>query len=179
MRVQYRSGMVPARNHMMPSEEASRSPRRLRWGPWACGAAVVVTVIAVWPVTTRSGINYQVSTRRLTLFEKTVDFVSRDLQGWRIAREVVGDTADPETRLTRIFAWAVAHVQPTPPGFPIVDDHVLHTIIRGYGTPDQQAEVLALLANYSGCPATGMHLQVPGSRAGPTTMMPAFGSLGR
>jgi len=57
-------------------------------------------------------------------------------------------------------------VQPTPPGFPVVDDHVLHTIIRGYGTPDQQAEVLALLAIDSGYPSTGMHLQVPGSRAG-------------
>jgi len=130
-------------------------------------------------VTTRSDINYQVSTRRLTLFEKTVDFVSRDLQGRRMAREIAGDAADPETRLVEIFAWTVTHVQPTPQGFPIVDDHVLHTIIRGYGTPDQQAEVLALLANSSGYLSTGMHLQVLGSRAGPTMMMPAFGSLGR
>ncbi len=89
---------------MMPSEEASRSPRRLRWGSWACGAAVVVTVIAGWPVSTRYGINCQVSTRRMTLFEKCMDFVSRDLQGRRIAREVVGETADSEMRLTKIFA---------------------------------------------------------------------------
>ena len=131
-----------------------------------CGAAVAVTVVAAWPVTTRYGVDYQVSTRRMTLFEKAVDFLSRDLQGRRIARDVVGDAADPEARLIRIFTWTIAHVQPAPSGFPVVDDHVLHIMIRGYGAPDQQAEVLALLASYSGFRATGMHLQAPSSRAG-------------
>ena len=95
----------------------------------------------------------------MTLFEKTVHFISRDLQTRRLVAELLrGAGPGSDERLSRLFDWTVRHVQPVPPGLPVVDDHVLHIIIRGYGAPDQRTEAFALLASYAGFPATAATL---------------------
>ena len=100
----------------------------------------------------------------IPLYEKAANFISRDLQARRLAAEVTAGAADDRARLEKIFTWVGRNVRPVPDGFPIVDDHVWHIIVRGYGAPDQITEVFALLASYSCCPATQAELKV-GSKA--------------
>ena len=128
---------------------------------WAAAGLLCITA-ALWPVKTRFGVNYQWSSRTITLFEKTVHFISRDLQTRRLVAELLrGAGPGSDGRLSRLFNWTVRHVQPVPPGFPVMDDHVLHIIIRGYGAPDQQTEAFALLASYAGFPAAAATLKAP------------------
>lgn len=120
--------------------------------------------IACWPVTTRVGVNYVVTPYRLTLIEKTTHFLSRHWQTQRIASSIVGPERDFERKIERILAWVNERVRPVPEGFPVVDDHPLHILVRGYGAPDQRSEAFTLIASYSGLPATTALLSPPGSR---------------
>jgi len=120
---------------------------------------VAVVAAAAWPTTTRYGVDYQWSSRRITLFEKAVHFVSRDLQLRRMAAEIAGDQPMDEDGLVRLYDWVRSHVATTPPGFHVYDDHVLNILIRGYGARDQQAEALAALASYRGLPSRAIRLR--------------------
>lgn len=122
--------------------------------------AVLATLVTVacWPVTTAVGFNYRVTVHRLTLFEKAMSFVNRDLEMRRLTREVVGSEPDPERRLLRMFEWVTENIHSVPPGMPIIDDHVFHIFVRRYGAPDQRAEALAALASYDGIPASQVAL---------------------
>ena len=117
-----------------------------------------IAVLACWPVTTSVGYNYQVRARHLTLFEKTVAFVNRDLEMRRIESEIVGTGGTDEQRVLRMYDWVRNNIHEAPPGFPIVDDHVLNIFVRHYGANDQRAEALAALASYDGLPATAMSI---------------------
>ena len=147
----------------------SRSPRsaRIRLVCWmAGGAAAAVLLVLSWPVTTRFGVNWEWSSKRLPMYEKAINFISRDLQTRRLASEVTGGASDDEAKLLRAFTWVTEHIRPTPEGFPIVDDHVWNILVRGYGSPDQQAEAFAVLASYAGFPATATCLQTAGMQGG-------------
>jgi hypothetical protein len=143
----------------------SGSARR-RWpGVLAAGAVILVAVIVVarWPVTTSVGYNYEIWVKPLTLFEKTVAFLARDLEMRRIASEIGGPDGTPEERLLRMYDWVTRNIHPQPEGLPVVDDHVVNIFVRHYGAPDQRAEALAALATYSGMPATALGLgKLPG-----------------
>lgn len=125
-------------------------------------SVVLVICIALWPVTTRFGIDYRVSERKITLFEKCVSFVDRDLQTRRLTKEITRGTSGDEEILLKLFSYVQEHVRPTPPGLPVIDDHPLYILVRGYGAPDQQTEAFALLASYSGYPATAAFLPAGG-----------------
>jgi hypothetical protein len=118
--------------------------------------------LACWPTTTRVGVNFEVTRHQITLMEKAVHFVSRHWQTLRIARSVVHPSDDFEVKMERILAWVNRQVRPSPEGFPIVDDHPLHILLRGYGAPDQRAEAFALIASYSGLPAATIALRPRG-----------------
>ena len=133
--------------------------RPMAWG----AAAVLLIAAAVWPVTTRFGVDYRWSSRRVTLFEKAVHFLSRDLQTRRLVAELTRGARSTDERLLRLFDWTVVHVRATPPGLPVVDDHPWHIIIRGYGASDQRAEAFALLASHAGFQAGAAPLYVPGT----------------
>ena len=109
---------------------------------WIVAAGIGMTVIATanWPVTTRWGVNYHWTSAKIPLYEKVVNFLSRDRQTRRIAHEIVRGAATDDERLVKIFAWVQEHVQPVPDGFPVVDDHPLNILIRGYGAGDQRTE---------------------------------------
>ena len=55
-----------------------------------------------------------------------------------------------------LFDWTRTNIRDTPEGFPIIDDHVWHIIVRGYGEDDQKAAVFTTLATYAGVPAFWM-----------------------
>lgn len=123
----------------------------------------VLVLAASWPVTTRAGFNYALTTQRIPLYEKTINFISRDLQTRRIAHTVVAGAATDDEQLLRIFDWVAEHVRPTPEGLPIIDDHPLHILIRGYGASDQRTEAFLLLAGYSGHPGVSAALWPKGA----------------
>ena len=125
-------------------------------------AAVAGLVIANWPVTTRFGVNYVWSSQRIPLYEKVINFVSRDLQTRRLANEITAGGADDDEKLLKMFSWVTQHVKGTPEGFPVIDDHILHVIIRGYGGADQRTEVFAVLAGYAGFRTSVARLEPPG-----------------
>ena len=128
------------------------------------GLVTAVVAIATWPVTTRSGVNYVWSSQQIPLYEKFVDFLSRDLQLRRMAHEVTAGAVNRQDKLLRIFTWVTTHIRPAPPDVPIMDDHVLHVMIRGYGADDQIAEVFAVLAGYAGFHVRVARLEPPGHR---------------
>jgi len=139
-------------------------PSRLRRSLFAAAAVVTILVVAGWPVESRSGLNYTYSSVRMPLYEKVIDFASRDLQTRRLLAGIIDGAPSDEAKLIAIFNWVRARVQPTPAGFPVVDDHPLHIIIRGYGQDDQRTEAFAVLASYAGMPSTAATLRASGGQ---------------
>jgi hypothetical protein len=122
------------------------------WAAFVVAAALAG--IAHWPTTTRYGIDFQAHRRTIPLYQKSIEFVSRDLQIGTLARQIAdGAASDPEI-VERVFDWVRRNVRPVPEAFPIVDDHVWNTIVRGYGADDQRTEVFTLLTSYACCAAT-------------------------
>ena len=125
-----------------------------RWRSLALLLAAVggFTVIALAPVETRQGIDYSVSTYTIPLYAKTLDFVQRHSSYARLVQRIVDDQASAESRALTIFDWTRKNIRDTPAGFPIVDDHVSHIIVRGYGADDQKTDVFTTLTTYAGVP---------------------------
>jgi hypothetical protein len=126
-----------------------------RWSPVVLLAVLIgFTAIARMSTETKQGVGFVQSTFELPLYEKTVDFVQRDLSYARLVKRIVGDQASAEARALTLFDWTRENVRDVPEGFPIVDDHVSHIIIRGYGQVDQKADVFTTLTTYAGVPGT-------------------------
>lgn len=102
------------------------------------------------PATTRQGVNFKITTRRIPWVIKAMDFVVRDYEYRDLAARLTQGLAAEETKTEALLRWTHDHIRPVPPGCPIVDDHISHTIIRGYGEEDQMADVFTALAAYSG-----------------------------
>ena len=143
----------------------SKASRRLRVGSWVWWAVLFCALIVIgrWPVTTRLGIDYQWSSQRIPLYEKAVNFLSRDLQIRRLAREITAGASSQGEKLLRIFSWVTTTIRPVPEGFPVVDDHIFHIIVRGYGAEDQRTEAFVTLAGYAGFQARVARLEPPHS----------------
>ncbi|MBL7196542.1 MAG: transglutaminase domain-containing protein [Candidatus Omnitrophica bacterium] len=119
---------------------------------WA-GALIVIIVIIVLlniKVSTRQGINFNVHTIKIPLYLKTLDFFDRHYNyKWTVQR-IIGDSKTEEEKALKIFAWTYENIRKAPEGSPVIDDHVWHIIIRGYGVNDQSCDVFATLCNYAG-----------------------------
>lgn len=113
-----------------------------------------MTIVACWPTTTRYGVNFQVYSREIPLYEKATNFVSRHFEARRLTDEITAGATSDAARLEQIFSWVGENIRPQPPEFPVFDDHVWNIIVRRYGVPDQRSEVFTLLASYACCPAT-------------------------
>ena len=115
--------------------------------------AMVIVVVANVPVTTKQGVNFEVSEHRLPLYVKTFEFLDRHTQYRQIAAEATRGAVTDADKLQAVFDWTARRIQPTPETWTIVDDHILNIIIRGYGSSDQRADVCATLLTYAGVPA--------------------------
>lgn len=104
-------------------------------------------------VTTRQGVDFQVSIIKLPLYLKVLDFFDRHYSYKELVKRIINDAYTDEERVMRIFAWTHQNIKRVPEGFPVIDDHVWHIIIRGYGTDDQASDVFVTLCNYSGTDA--------------------------
>ena len=127
-----------------------------------CAAAIAgLVAIAMVPVETKQGVDFSVNTYTLPLYAKTLDFVQRDSSYARLVDRIVDEDAPAQSRALAIFDWTRKNIRDTPTGFPIVDDHVFHIIIRGYGESDQKTDVFTTLATYAGIPAFWTLTQPP------------------
>lgn len=128
--------------------------RRQSWRRWLiAGSVFAAGGLLLAPVTTRQGVDFAVSVHRLPLYLKAFEFMDRHYQYRHLARQVTAGLSSDRERVIRLFEWTRRQIRPTPPGFPIVDDHILHIIIRGYGQDDQMADVFTTLSTYAGVPA--------------------------
>lgn len=152
-----------------------RTWRRVLW----VGAAFVFVLaggcaILMLPTTTRQGVNYRVTAHRIPAYVKTLDFLQRHYQYELLVSRICSATRSDQQCLLTIFDWTHENIRPTPSGWPIIDDHPLHIVIRGHGTGDQMADVFTTLATYAGVPAF-MRLMTP---AGGRALWLAFAELG-
>jgi hypothetical protein len=122
---------------------------------WTAGAVAVIGLIgaANLDVTTRQGLNFEVSAHRLPLYLKALQFIERSGEYEQIAEEVTQNAGSDADRVLKVFDWTRRRLRPTPEGWPIVDDHILNIIIRGHAVNDQYADVFATIATYAGVPA--------------------------
>lgn len=125
--------------------------------------AVVIILFAVLvlniKVTSYQGKDYQLSILKVPLFLKIMDFFNRHYHYKLTAEEIVQEARTEEEKVLRIFYWTHKNIKKPPPGFPIIDDHVYNIIIRGYGTDDQSADVMATLCTYVGLPAAWIKIR--------------------
>ena len=119
--------------------------------------------LAVMPATTRQGVDFHVTSHRLPAYVKLFDFFVRDAEYCQLASEVTRNLPSEAARIQALYDWTRHAIRPTPPGWPVVDDHIQHIIIRGYGTDDQMADVFTTLATYAGLPAYWSVIERPGS----------------
>ena len=140
---------------------AGRIPARTRarrpGGAAVLGIAAVAGGLA-WgvaqlPASTRQGVGYRVSTQRIPLATKALGFLHRDAQYRLLARQVTQGAISERDRVLALFEWTRRAIRKPPRGWPVIDDHILHIIIRGYGQGDQMADVFTTLATYAGVPA--------------------------
>lgn len=113
----------------------------------------VIIVLLNIKVTTRKGINFQVHTIRIPLYLKMLDFMDRHYNHKQIAKRIIKNEPDKQKRVMKIFSWTYHNIKKQPENLPIIDDHVWHIIVRGYGVSDQSSDVFATLCNYAGVDA--------------------------
>lgn len=104
-------------------------------------------------VTTKQGINYKVSTLKIPLYLKILDFYDRHYNyKWLVHKIIEGKTTEEE-KVMAILNWTIENIATQPKELRIVDDHVWHIIIRGYGGHDSFLDVFTTLCNYAGVKA--------------------------
>ena len=115
---------------------------------------LILIVIANIQVSTYKGVDYVVKGTKIPLYVKGIHFLSRCYQLKAIAADITKNSGNDEARVLAIFDWVCKNIKTDiPEGWPIVDDHILNVIIRGYGTADQVTDVFCAMCVYEKIPA--------------------------
>jgi len=110
----------------------------------------IVVIILNMDVTTKQGINFEVNTKTIPLYYKAVSFLYRHFSYQILIKEILPSKVNDKQKIEKVFKWVNEKIRrDIPPDYPIIDDHVLDIIIRGYGTGDQVTEVFVTLCNYA------------------------------
>ncbi len=117
-----------------------------------------ITTLININVTTEQCINYRCHSIRIPLYLKVLDFFDRHYHYKQLVREIIKNEKTDEGRVIKIFTWTYGNIRKVPSGFPVIDDHVWHIIIRGYGANDQFQDVFSTLCNYAGLEANFYYL---------------------
>lgn len=105
-------------------------------------------------VHTRQGVDYIVTPIKIPLYLKILDFFDRHYNYKALVVRITEGAKSDEERVLALFKWCHEHIRPQPQELPIVDDHVWHIIVRGYGAGEQSSDVFTTLCNYAGFDAT-------------------------
>ncbi len=110
--------------------------------------AIIILLLNI-KVTTIQGINYQVHTIRIPLYLKILNFMDRHFNHKQMVNRIIEHEPDKQKRVMKIFSWTYHNIRKQPEDLPVIDDHVWHIIVRGYGVSDQASDVFATLCNYA------------------------------
>jgi len=120
-------------------------------------AAIVMVASSVFVlnknVSIVQGVDHHYRVIKMPLYVKWIQFLSRHYEYARLTKEIVNASIADEEKVIKIFNWTHANIRKVPDGMPVVDDHVLNIIIRGYGTSDQSEDVFTTLCDYAGISA--------------------------
>ena len=112
----------------------------------------VISILNVG-VSTKQGVNYRVHEIKMPLYLKTLDFIDRHYNYKNLVSNILGDTKDDNTKTVKILNWVNANVRKNPKELPVIDDHPLNILIRGYGVQDQFEDIFTILCTYAGMEA--------------------------
>lgn len=104
-------------------------------------------------VSTKQGVNYTRYTKKIPLYFKALAFVYRHFAYKQLIKEIIKDNQSDKEKVLAIFKWTHENIREIPAGLPVVDDHILNIIIRGYGGNDQSQDVFCMFCEYAGIPA--------------------------
>ena len=110
--------------------------------------AISILICLNIEVTIYQGINYEVRVLGLPLYLKILDFYDRHFNYMRLAHKISEGKASQKDKVMALFKWTHENIRGQPKELPVVDDHVWHIIVRGYGTGDQFSDVFTTLCNY-------------------------------
>lgn len=114
---------------------------------------VMMGVVLNIEVTARQGINFHVREIRMPLYLKALDYLDRHFNYKQLVGTITAGMDDKDSKVLKILDWVHTNIRRTPPGFPIVDDHPMNIIIRGYGVDDQFEDIFTILCYYAGAKA--------------------------
>lgn len=142
--------------------EIGHRRRRLGVGAAVLGAVGILAWLTLGPSTSRQGIDQQRIERTVPRYVKAREFLRRHRAYASLARGVTRTAPSEPERAVALFAWTRENIRAAPREWPVIDDHVLSVLERGYGVPYQQADVLATLLTYAGLPAFFQRAQPAG-----------------
>ncbi|MDD4878953.1 MAG: transglutaminase-like domain-containing protein [Candidatus Omnitrophica bacterium] len=119
---------------------------------WLLGCAAILAIMVLLlnlEVTTLQGVDYKVRVIKLPLYLKLLDFFDRHYNYGVLVRKIVAGAKNDEDKAMKIFEWTRKNIKDNPKELPVIDDHVWHIIVRGYGTDDQFQDVFTTLCNYT------------------------------
>lgn len=115
-----------------------------------CVVILVMTAILLnLEVTTLQGVNYKVHAVKLPLYLKLLDFFDRHYNYALVVRKITSGSVSDEDKVLEILEWMHKHIRENPKELPVIDDHVWHIIVRGYGVEGQFQDVFSTLCNYA------------------------------
>lgn len=101
-------------------------------------------------VTTRQGVDFKIKEIRLPLYMKLFDFMNRYYNYKALVGRIIKKGDSQNSRSMKILTWTYQNIKGQPEMLPVVDDHVWHIIVRGYGIPEQFSDVFTTLCNNAG-----------------------------
>jgi hypothetical protein len=155
----------------IPRTTGSRGKIIKRKTVWITGA-IILCALGLWfllnmETTTRQGINHETRELKIPLYLKLSNFLDRHWNYQWLVERIVDRQTDETQKVETIFLWTIKHIIAQPPQLPVVDDHVWHIIVRGYGTEDQVNDVFATLCNYAGIKAIIVFSKAPEGKKQP------------
>lgn len=142
-----------------------------------CLSAALWVVLNL-PVTSKQGVNYVVKTIKVPVYIKVIEFLDRNYHYQELTQGVTQGCYSEQDKVLAIFGWVHRNIKTDiPQGWPIIDDHVWHIVVRGYGVRDQLSDVFTTLCNYAGVDAFYTWVStVNGARRIPLSLVKIEGS---
>lgn len=116
----------------------------------AGGLLILLVMVGHVLTTGFKGVDDTVSVHQMPFWEKTAKFYLRHVEFERWAKEAAGEETDPQRRVLKLMDWTMKNVRHIPPGWPLIDDHISHNVLRHYGNDGQLAEVFTAFTTYTG-----------------------------
>lgn len=104
-------------------------------------------------VSIRQGVDGRLRYIHMPLYVKWTQFLARHYEYGRLAKEITSNCRTDEEKALAILEWTHDNIRELPAGAPVIDDHVLNIVIRGYAVPEQFQDVFTTLCSYAGLPA--------------------------